>query len=150
MAAAELSLADLQKLVQATIQQSKAVSDAGAATAERVNELQDSLGKYAAKAFDALAQTTTASLGRTEATLGRVLIANTSLDTAMAEMKQALDGVVRRVDQLEHAPPSGPEQPQPQQRPPPLRAEGQSSLQVPPAAEHRGPRQNRQSAIRGE
>ena len=104
MAAAELSLADLHQMVQATIQQSKAVSDAGAATAERVNELQDSLDKYAAssaKAFDALATTTTGSLARTESTLGRVLVAHNSLDAAVAEMRKSLEGIVRLVDTLE-------------------------------------------------
>ncbi|XP_048563421.1 uncharacterized protein LOC125543953 [Triticum urartu] len=156
MAAAELSLADLQKLVQDTIQQSKAVLDAGAATSERVNELQDSLNKYAsssAKAFDALAQTTTASLGHTEATLGRVLIANNSLDAAMAEMKRALDGVVRRVDQLERVPATGPVQPPPSpplQRSGPLHMEGQSSLPAPQATDLRGPRQNRPQPHGGE
>lgn len=87
MGAAELSLADLQKLVQDTILQSKAVSDAAAVTAERVDGLQDSIDKYASstsKAFDALASTTTTSLARTDGTLGRVLMAQSSLDAAIA------------------------------------------------------------------
>ena len=83
MAAAELTIAELQQLVQATIVQRKAVSEAGAKTAERLDGLQESLDKYAsssAKAFDALATTTTSSLARTESTLGRVLVAHNSLD----------------------------------------------------------------------
>ena len=104
MAAAELTIAELQQLVQATIVQSKAVSEAGAKTAERLDGLQESLDKYAsssAKAFDALATTTTSSLARTESTLGRVLVVHNSLDAAMAEMRKFLDGFVHRVDILE-------------------------------------------------
>ena len=104
MAAAELTIAELQQLVQATIVQSKAVSEAGAKTAERLDGLQESLDKYAsssAKAFDALATTTTSLLARTESTLGRVLVAHNSLDAAVAEMRKSLDGIVHRVDNLE-------------------------------------------------
>ena len=104
MAAAELTLADLQQLVQATILQSKGVSEAGAKTADRLEGLQDSFDKYAsssAKAFDALATTTTGSLARTESTLGRVLVAHNSLDAAVAEMRKSLEGIDRRVDTLE-------------------------------------------------
>ena len=59
MAAAELTLAELQQLVQATILQSKAFLEVGAKTAERLDGLQDSFDKYAsssAKAFHALAE----------------------------------------------------------------------------------------------
>lgn len=123
------------------VHQSKVVSEAGAAMAARVNDLQDSVDKYAslsAKAFNALAQMTTDSLSRTKATLGRVLIANSSLDAAMAEMKRVLDGVVRRVDQLEWAPPTTVSQPQQPQRMGPLRTEGQGNANMPQGTDQRG------------
>lgn len=108
MAAAELTLAELQQLVQATIAQSKAVSDAGVHNAKGLEELCTAVDSYAAssaKAFDALAQTTTAFLNQTEATLGRLLISNNGLDAAVEEMKQSLGGVLKRVAVLEQAPP---------------------------------------------
>ncbi|XBH95938.1 hypothetical protein VPH35_086423 [Triticum aestivum] len=104
MAAAELTLAELQKLVQATIEQSKAVSDAGAHNAKGLEELRTVVDTYAsssAKAFDALTQSTTASLNRTESTLGRLLISNNGLDAAVQEMQQSLTGVLKRVAVLE-------------------------------------------------
>lgn len=95
MAAAELTLVDLQQLVQATILQSQAISDAGAKTVEHPDGLQDSLYKYAsssAKAFDALATTTMSSLARMELTLGRVLVVHNSLDAILVEMRKSLEG----------------------------------------------------------
>ena len=58
MAAADMTLAEMQQLIQATIAQSKAVSEAGAHNAKGIEELCTAVDSYAsswAKAFDALA-----------------------------------------------------------------------------------------------
>lgn len=143
MAAAELTLAELQQLVQATIAQSKAVSDAGVHNAKGLEELRTAVDSYAAssaKAFDALAQTTTASLNRIEATLGRLLISNNGLDAAVAEMKQSLGGVLKRVAVLEQAPP--PTAP-PHQNTGPSRPSGRPDTQQSQGADLRATRPHR-------
>lgn len=84
------------ELMQDTITQSKAVSEAGVHAAKGLNELRTAVNTYAAsstKAFDALVKTTTASLERTKATLRQVLISNNTPNAAVDEMKQSLSRV---------------------------------------------------------
>ena len=53
-----MTLAEMQQLIQATIAQSKAVSEAGAHNAKGIEELRTAVDSYASsstKAFDALA-----------------------------------------------------------------------------------------------
>lgn len=113
---AELTLAELQKLVQDTIVQSKAVSDAGTRTAARVDELQSSVQELTTSttaAIDRLDKSSNASLNKVDATLNRVISAHNTLEQTAESVKQSVEAVARRVDRLEHSqPPSAtPQQP---------------------------------------
>ena len=99
---AELSISDLQRLLQATAEANKATAEAGQLNASRITDLNTALDKLAVSQ----GELTTASQ-RVETSLDRVIQANTALDQSVAELKHSMDSVAARISSIEKGvPPS--------------------------------------------
>ena len=99
---AETSLADLQRLLQATAEANKATAEAGQLNANRITDINAALDKLTVAQGEL-----TAASQRAETTLDRVLKANAALDKSVDELKQSMDNVATRITSIEKgAPPS--------------------------------------------
>lgn len=104
MGAAELTIAELQKLIHDTVLQSKAVSDAGVRNSERIDELcttVDNLFESTTKAISDLTNSTETATKRVETTLDRIITSHNKLNKTAHELKLSMEMVVRRADVLE-------------------------------------------------
>ncbi|XBJ04555.1 hypothetical protein VPH35_023472 [Triticum aestivum] len=127
MGAAELTISELQKLIQATVIQSKAVSDARVRNSERIDELRttvDSFSESTTKALSDLTGSTATATQRVETTLDRIITAHNKLDKTADELKLSMEAVARRVDFIERGQPPSMTPAQPHQRPGVLRPHG--------------------------
>ena len=121
MGAAELTISELQKLIQATVIQSKAVSDAGVRNSKRIDELRttvDSFSESTTKALFDLTSSMAAATQRVETMLDRIITAHNKLDKTTDELKLSMEAVARRVDFLERGQPPSTTPAPPPGRPP--------------------------------
>ncbi|KAK1665226.1 hypothetical protein QYE76_053385 [Lolium multiflorum] len=93
---AELSVADLRRLLTATAEANKATAEAGQVNASRISELNVALEQLT-RSHQEAARTAT----RMESTLDQVIQANTALDRSVSDLKQSMELVASRMTSME-------------------------------------------------
>jgi uncharacterized protein YukE len=93
---AEASVADLRRLLTATAEANKATAEAGQANALRIAEINEVLGKLSS-AQQGLAH----SASKVDATLERMIQANSALDRSVEDLKQSMERVAARMSTME-------------------------------------------------